>query len=67
MSEAKETICSHCEHLWICKYRDDLLSKVKAVDEIMKNSRFSYTFICPDYIIKPRIEVRNVKENNYDF
>ena len=62
MSEAKETICSSCEHLWVCKYRDELLSKVKSVDEIMKNSRFSYKFICSDYIGKKTIEIRNVEE-----
>ena len=60
MSETKETICSHCEHLWVCKYRDELLSKIKSVDEIMKNGRFSYEFICPDYIKKQTIKIRNV-------
>ena len=65
MSEAKETICSHCEHLWVCKYRDELLSKAKSVDEIMKNSRFSYKFICPDYIEKQTIGIRNVVEEKY--
>ena len=62
MSEAKETICSHCEHLWVCKYRDELFSKVKAIDEIMNNSRFSYAIICPDYIEKQTIGIRNVEE-----
>ena len=40
MTGTKETICSNCEHLCVCKYKDELLSKVKYVDEIMKNSRF---------------------------
>lgn len=62
MSDVKETICSHCEHLWVCKYKDDLLSKVKAVDEIMKNSRFSYILTCPDYIIKSNFIKNNVGE-----
>lgn len=61
MSETKETVCSNCEHLWVCKYRDELLSEAKSVDEIMKNSRFSYKFICSDYIEKKTIEIRNRK------
>ncbi len=56
MSEAtKETICSNCEHLLVCKYKDELLLKVKSVDEIMKGSRFSYKFICSDYIEKRKL------------
>ena len=55
MPEVKETICSNCEHLWVCKYKDELLLKVKSVDEIMKDSRFSYKFICSDYILKRKI------------
>ena len=62
MSKAKETICSNCEHLWVCKYKDELFSKAKSVDEIMKNSRFSYKFICWDYIGKKTIGIRNVEE-----
>ena len=62
MPEVKETICSNCEHLRVCKYKDELLSKVKSVDEIMKNSRLSYKFICPDYFGKNTIGIRNVEE-----
>ena len=62
MPEAKETICSNCEHSCVCKYKDELLSKVKSVDEIMKNSRFSYEFVCPDYFKKNNIGIRNVEE-----
>lgn len=62
MADVKETICSNCEHLWVCKYKDELLSKAKSVDEIMKNSRFSYKFICSDYIEKKTIGIRNVEE-----
>lgn len=62
MSETKEIICGHCEHLWVCKYKEELLPKAKSVDEIMKNSRFSYKFICPDYIEKKTIGIRNVEE-----
>ena len=62
MSKTKETVCSNCEHLWVCKYRDELLSKAESVDEIMKNSRFSYKFICSDYIEKKAIEIGNRKE-----
>lgn len=62
MSGTKETICSNCEHLCVCKYKDELLSKVKYVDEIMKNSRFSCKFICPDYFGKKTIGIRNAEE-----
>lgn len=62
MSGTKETICSNCEHLLVCKYKDELLSKVKSVNEIMKGSRFSYELICPDYFMKTTIRIRNVEE-----
>lgn len=62
MSETKETICSNCEHLCVCKYKDELLSKVKSVDEIIKNSRFSCKFVCHDYFKKNTIGIRNVEE-----
>ena len=62
MSEVKETICSNCEHLWVCKYKYELLNKVKSVDEIMKNSRFSYKLICTDYFCKNTIGIRNVED-----
>ena len=62
MSETKETICSNCEHLCVCKYKDELLSKVKYVDEIMKNSRFSYKFVCPNYFKNNTIGIRNIEE-----
>ena len=55
MSEVKETICSNCEHLWVCKYKDELLLKIKSVDEIMNGSRFSYNFFCSDYIEKRKL------------
>ena len=55
MSEVKETICSNCEHLLVCKYKDELLLKVKSVDEIMNGSRLSYKFNCPDYIEKRKL------------
>ena len=62
MSGTKETICSNCEHLLVCKYKDELLSKVKSVNEIMINSRFSCKFVCPDYFKKNTIGIRNVEE-----
>lgn len=62
MYGTKETICSNCEHLCVCKYKDELLSKVKSVDEIMKNSRISCKFVCPDYFEKNTIRIRNVEE-----
>ena len=62
MSGTKETICSNCEHLCVCKYKDELLSKVKSVDEIMKNSRFLYEFVCPNHFKKNTIGIINVKE-----
>lgn len=62
MSETKETICSNCEHLLVCKYKDELLSKIKSVDGIIKGSRFSYKLICPDYFGKNTIGIRNVEE-----
>ena len=62
MSGTKETMCSNCEHLCVCKYKDELLSKVKSVDEIMKDSRFSYEFVCPNYFKKNTIRIINVEE-----
>lgn len=61
MPETKETICSNCEHLWVCKYKDELLNKVKSVDEIMKNSRFSYEFVCPNFFKNNTIGIRNIE------
>lgn len=60
MSETKETICSNCEHLCVCKYKDELLSKVKSVDGMMKGSRFSYKLICQDYFVKNTIGIKNI-------
>ena len=63
MADVKETICTHCEHSWVCKYRDELISTVKSIDEIMTKSRFSYVITCPDYTIKPACGVRGERFN----
>ena len=58
MPEVKETICSKCVHLSVCKFKDELMHKVKTIDQIMENSRFSYVMVCRDYIIYNPIGIR---------
>ena len=51
MGEVKETLCSSCLHLWVCKYKDELLDTTKKVDAVLKNvGRFSCVLKCPEYI-----------------
>ena len=55
MSGVKETICSKCVHLSICKYKDEMLETVEHFDKYMANSRFSYVVSCKDYMIKSSV------------
>lgn len=46
----KETLCSKCVHLWVCKFRLELLEMENKADAIFDGSRFSYKLNCPEYI-----------------
>ena len=61
MPEVKETICSKCVHLSVCKFKDELMHKVKTIDQIMENSKFSYVMVCQDYITYNPIKNPNHK------
>lgn len=52
MPGVKETICSSCVHLNVCKYKDELLSIAKNINDSTANNRFSCTINCEDYIIR---------------
>lgn len=55
MEEVRETICTSCVHLNVCRYKSELLETVKHLDDIIPidNGRFSYVLNCKDYSIKP--------------
>lgn len=46
----KETLCSKCLHLWVCKYKEELLEITSKADAIFDGSRFGYVLKCPEYI-----------------
>ena len=46
----KETLCSKCLHLWVCKYKEELLETTNKADAIFNGSRFGYELECPEYI-----------------
>ena len=52
MGGVKETICTSCIHLNVCRYKNELLEIVKHLDDIIPidNERFSYVLICKDYL-----------------
>ena len=60
MSVVKESICSRCVHLSICKYKDEMLATIEHFDEYMANSRFSYVISCKDYMMKSSVAFRDV-------
>lgn len=45
----KETICSKCLHLWVCKYKEELLETTSKADIIFDGGTFGYVLICPEY------------------
>ena len=45
----KETLCSKCLHLLVCKYKDELLAMTNKADAIFNGSRFGYELECPEY------------------
>lgn len=55
MEDVRETICTSCVHLNVCRYKSELLETVKRLDDIIPidNGRFFYVLKCKDYIIKP--------------
>ena len=54
----KETLCSNCLRLWVCKYKEELLEITSKADAIFDGSRFGYILICPEYIINGTIGIR---------
>lgn len=68
MGGVKETICTSCIHLNVCRYKNELLEIVKHLDDIIPidNGRFSYVLNCKDYSIKPYSTTKNIAENITD-
>ena len=54
----KETLCSKCLHLWVCKYMEELLEIISKADAIFDGSRFNYELKCPEYIENGTIALR---------
>ena len=46
----KETLCSKCLHLWVCKYKEELLKLDNKAGAIFDGGRFGYVLNCPEYI-----------------
>ena len=62
METVRETICTSCVHLNVCRYKSELLETVKRLDDIIPvdNDRFSYVLNCKDYSIKPYSTIRYI-------
>ena len=60
MEAVRETICTSCVHLNVCKYKSELLETVKRLDNIIPidNGRFFYVLNCKDYSVKPYSTIR---------
>ena len=60
METVRETICTSCVHLNVCKYKSELLETVKRLDDIIPidNGRFFYVLNCKDYSVKPYSAIR---------
>lgn len=56
----KETLCSKCLHLWVCKYKEELLEATNKADAIFNGSRFGYKLECPERIENGTIASRTV-------
>ena len=61
MEAVRETICTSCVHLNVCRYKSELLETVKRLDDIIPidNVRFFYVLNCKDYSIKPYSATRS--------
>ena len=61
MEAVRETICTSCMHLNVCRYKSELLETVKRLDDIIPidNGRFFYILNCKDYSIKPYSTTRS--------
>ena len=61
MKTVRETICTSCVHLNVCRYKSELLETVKRLDDIIPvdNGRFFYVLNCKDYSIKPYSATRS--------
>ena len=46
----KETLCSKCLHLLVCKHKEELLEITSKTDAIFDGGRFGYVLKCPEYI-----------------
>ena len=62
MEAVRETICTSCVHLNVCRYKSELLETVKRLDDIIPvdNGRFFYVLNCKDYSIKPYSTTRSI-------
>lgn len=49
----KETLCSKCLHLRVCKYKEELLETTSKADVIFDGGTFGYVLICPEYMACP--------------
>lgn len=54
----KETLCSKCLHLWVCKYKEELLKLDNKAGAIFDASRFGYELKCQEYIENGTIALR---------
>ena len=54
----KETLCSKCLHLWVCKYKEELIEITSKADAIFDGSRFGYVLKCPQYSENGKIGIR---------
>ena len=61
MEVVRETICTSCVHLNVCRYKSELLETIKRLDDIIPidNGRFFYVLNCKDYSIKPYSTTRS--------
>ncbi len=56
----KETLCTRCQHNWVCKYKEEYLTDLKTIDGHMKGSRFSYELKCSDFMEKIEVCLRGI-------
>lgn len=54
----KETLCSKCLHLCVCKHKEELLEITSKADAIFDGSSFGYVLKCPEYIENGKIGIR---------
>ena len=52
MAQVKETLCTSCIKLSVCKYKDDFEKLLKQVDNIEKRDIFFVKVVCNEWIAK---------------